>query len=228
MQNAKHSPGRDPLARYQELVREHSALVAPRLEQIRRSVDQALDEVHRLEREHLKERRRALSSLQARLRRDARFVLRSVKFAVFAERLGQGASRLPVWLGAPLPQDPASWLAGALPFPVGVVASSLVQEQGYEEEHDCIRDLLAIELQVGPLRLRATLERSQRSLLGATSEVPLVYQHQELSFQLEEQLRPLGLGDPSTRSFALEIAALALYAAPILLESPAGTSFSYP
>lgn len=219
---------RDPLEQYHSVVREHDELVGPRLEQIRKEVDQKLDELRRLERRHLTRQRRALASLRQQLRTDARFVLRSVKFALFAEQLRQAGEALPEPVRAPLPRDPAQWGLGAMPLPVAVVACEAEQEEGYEDEHDCLRDLLTLRVRVGSLTVPAQLERGQRSLTEGFREVALVYQHRELAFLLEDHLQELSLGEGATRHLASEIAAVVLYAAPILLEDPAGASFSYP
>ena len=104
----------DPLEQYHEVLRDHEQLVAPRLEQLRREVDEAIDELRRLERRHLSRQRRALSSLRAQLQQDARFVLRSTKFAAFVEGLSQAAAAtLPGELGEPLPVDPSTWALAA-------------------------------------------------------------------------------------------------------------------
>lgn len=219
---------KNPLEWYHEAVRSHEELVGPELEQLRREVEARLDELKRKERRHLSRQRKALSALREQLRRDARFVLRSLRFSVFAENLSKASSRLPSPLRVSLPRDPASWSLGALPLPVAVVRCESEQEEDYEDEHDCLRDVLSLGLRVGSAPVDASLERGRRSLSGGHSEVPLVYQHQELSLQLYEPLVALDLGEQATRSLCHEVAAVALYAAPILLEEPSGVSFSYP
>jgi len=228
MWSAKISGVRDPLEQYHDVVRDHEQLVGPKLKEIRREVEAALGELRRLERRHLTRQRRALAEVRERLRRDARFVLRSVKFAVFAEGLAQASGRLPPALQVALPRDPTTWALEALPLPVAVAGCEAIQEEGYEGEHDCLRDVLGLGLRVGSVSCNLEIERGRRSLTQGFSGVPLVYQHQELAFQLDEHLQKLDLGETPTHRLSCEVAAIALYATPILLEEPAGVSFSYP
>ena len=218
----------DPLEQYHEVLRDHEQLVAPRLEQLRREVDEAIDELRRLERRHLNRQRRALTSLRSQLRQDARFVLRSTKFAAFAEGLSQATTALPGELGEPLKSDPASWVLGTIPLPVAIEVCESIQEEGYEGEHDCLRDVLSLGLRLGATTMRVELERGLRLLTGGQQPVPLVYQHHELGFILAEHLDSLGLDEATTRRLGREVAAVALYAAPILLQELTGASFSYP
>jgi hypothetical protein len=114
-----------------------------------------------------------------------------------------------------------------LPLPLQIRGGELRQQQGYEEEHDCLRDLLAVRIHLGPLSVSAEVEQRAR-LLGEVREVPLAYQHQELSFALGEHLEKLDLGEALSRTLSREVAAVVLYAAPMLLEEPSGVTFSYP
>ena len=219
----------DPLEQYHEVLRDHEQLVAPRLEQLRREVDEAIDELHRLERRHLSRQRRALTSLRTQLQQDARFVLRSTKFAAFVEALIQSAmATLPGELGEPLSGDPAGWVLGSTSWPVAIEVCESIQEEGYEGEHDCLRDVLGLGLRLGATSVRVEVERGLRLLTGGQQPVPLVYQHHELGYVLSEHLASLGLDDETTRRLGREVAAVVLYAAPILLQEPTGTSFSDP
>lgn len=218
----------DPLEQYHEVLRDHEQLVAPRLEQLRREVDEAIDELRRLERRHLSRQRRALTSLRAQLRQDARFVLRSTKFAAFARDLIESARALPAELGEPLALDPAGWALATASLPVAIEVCESIQEEGYEGEHDCLRDVLGLELSLGSGRVRVEIERGLRLLTGGQQPVPLVYQHHELGFVLAEHLSSLGLDETTARRLGREAAAVALYAAPILMQGPTGASFSYP
>lgn len=228
MWSAKIGGVRDPLERYHDVVRDHEQLVTPRLAQLRREVEETMGELRRLERRHLTRQRKALAMLRDRLRQDARFVLRSVKFAVFAEQLVQSSGWLPPGLRAPLERDPTAWSLDALPLPLLIARCESVQQEGYEGEHDCLQDVLSLDLRVGSIDLHTELERGRRSLSDGFREVPLVYQHQELAFQLDDHLGQLDLGEAATRRLSCEVAAVVLYAAPILLEEPSGASFSYP
>ncbi|MCU0658970.1 MAG: hypothetical protein MUF64_28065 [Polyangiaceae bacterium] len=218
----------DPLEQYHATLRRHEALVRPRLDRLRRDVDATLSELRRQEAQHLSRQRQALAELRAHLAEDARFVLRSLPFALFAERLLDGSSRLPPPLRVLLPRDPSSWALGSLPLALQLLSCSLLQEPGYEEEHDCLRDFLQWKLHMGPLQAEVRVERGHRSLGEGFREVPLVYQHQELTFALEEHLQKLDLGESIARTLSWEVAAVALHAAPMFLNEPEGASFSYP
>jgi hypothetical protein len=219
---------RDPLEQYHSVLQRHEALVRPRLDQLRQEVDATLSELRRLEHQHLDQQRQALSELRTRLRQDARFVLHAAPFGPFLARLEETSKTLPPALRVALPQKPARWVLDTLPLPLQLRSCELQQHQGYEEEHDCLRDLLLWKLHMGPLPVHIELERGVRLLGEAFRETPLVYQHQELAFSLEEHLGKLDLGEAVTRTVSREVAAVVLYATPILLEEPTSVTFSYP
>ena len=218
----------DPLDDYHAAVERHEALVRPRLARLRQEVDTRLSELRRLEARHLARQREALGELRLRFAEDARFVLRSLPFALFAERLGLAEARLPSSLRGDLPRDPARWALASLPIPLAISSCERAQEAGYEGEHDCVRELVRWGLRVGPLAVEAQVEQGCRSLREGFHEVPLVYQHQELSFAVEEHLEALDLGAVATRTVSREVAAVALYVAPMLVLEPERVTFSYP
>jgi exonuclease VII large subunit len=216
---------RDPLEQYHSVLQRHEALVKPQLDQLRQAIDHTLSELRRLEEQHLDQQRRALAELRARLRLDARFVLHAAAFRGFLGRLED--ERLPPAFRVTFPADPARWVLDTLPLPLQLRGGERRQQQDYEEEHDCLRDLLAVRIHLGPLSVSAEVEQRAR-LLGEVREVPLAYQHQELSFALGEHLEKLDLGEALSRTLSREVAAVVLYAAPMLLEEPSGVTFSYP
>jgi hypothetical protein len=218
----------DPLARYRALLSDHTNIVGPRLNKLRQQVDHAMTELRRLERQNVRDQRRALDALQRRLRVDARFLLRGPELVAFAERVATPPSWAPAGLIPALPRDPRRWQLAALPHALELLGSARRTEPGFEGEHDCLRSVVETRLRLGPVEATATSEEWRSSLVDGRHEADLFCRYQTLALDLAEQLAPLGLDREASRALGGELALVALFTAPILTQAPTAAVFSYP
>jgi hypothetical protein len=218
----------DPLDRYRVLVSTHSTRVRPRLEALRQQVDTILSDIVRTERENLRAQAQALAGLRRRIACDARFLLRDADFPAFAARL----TSPPPWLGVDLGEapgpDPASWRLSSSPHALAINDYREHEEPGYDDERDCILELLSARLTLGPAACPLELERGRVSLFQYRQEPDPFCQYHELALQLDPTLAPACADGRARALLAREVSCLVCYALPILRLRPAAVDFTYP
>lgn len=217
----------DPLEQYHETIQRHETLIRPQLDRLREQMDASLSKLRRQEQQHLLEQQQALVELRKRLLLDARFVLHSSRFLRFVEQIDHTARQLPPALRMPLSKALNEWIVESLPLPLQILSCQVDLQRDYEEERDCVREVFIWSIRIGVLSISTKIERKTR-FLGEHREVPLVYQHQELSFNIAEHLQKFDLAEMLTRQLACEIAAVLLYTAPLLLSEPRSLVLLYP
>lgn len=218
----------DPLSRYRKLLDVHTSRVGPRLDALRRQVDTTLGDIARTEQENLRAQAMALAALRKRIASDARFLLHDPALPAFVLALVTPPAWMRFELGERPGPDPSSWQLAHVPHGLSIDAYKEYEELGYEDEHDCIREMLSARVSLGPVQCVFELERARSSLFSFRKEADGFCQYHELAFQIEPALVLLSLDPPIRSALAHEVSCLICYTLPVLRLRPAAVDFTYP
>jgi hypothetical protein len=210
----------DPLAAWRAFLRLRDTFKArtrPRLDALGREVDERLRAMEETERGCVEAQRGELGRVRAALARDARFVLRAPGFGAWAAGLAAGVTTPE----GRRPFEPVAsrWLIARGRVALGLRGARSYEADDYDDERDFIAERVAVSASLGKARGEIAFTACRR--YGPLERFP-----NEPSDVLDEAAEAVAawlppVPVPGREGLAYEVAALAIFCAPMLLAEPA-------
>jgi hypothetical protein len=210
----------DALAAWRSFLRLRAAFESrtrPRLDALEREIEERLRDLEEGERACVEEQAAELARVRAALGRDARFVAEAASFRGWAEALAAGPES--PYGPRPLGPDPARWSLFQGKVVLALRGARSFEADDYDDERDFVAERVAVSASLGKARGEIAFTACRR--YGPLERFP-----NEPSDVLDEAAEAVAawlppVPVPGREGLAYEVAALAIFCAPMLLAEPA-------